>query len=230
MDWGAESGEEDDMAGNPDETDLWQAAQALNRAAAAVSPAASALPPLLFFTDPARTPRPWEVAARMPAGSGVVWRGFGRAEAGEEARRLRQVTAARGLVLLIGPDEGLAEAVEADGVHLPERDRGRAAELRRRHPRWILTGALHDPGAGPADTDRALDALILSPVFRAGGASATRPPLGAEGLAERVARLGLPVYGLGGITAGSVRALSGSGLCGVAAIEGVLEAYGPGPS
>ena len=230
MDWGAESGEEEDMAGNPDETDLWQAAQALNRAAAAVSPAASALPPLLFFTDPARTPRPWEVAARMPAGSGVVYRGFGRAEASEEARRLREVTTARGMVLLIGQDDGLAEAVEADGVHLAERDRGRAVDLRRRHPGWILTGALHDPEARPGDADRALDALVLSPVFRAGGASAARAPLGLEGLSGRVARLGRPVYGLGGITGESARALSGSGLCGIAAIDGVLKAFGPGRS
>ncbi|HEY0926902.1 MAG TPA: thiamine phosphate synthase, partial [Brevundimonas sp.] len=48
---------------------LWDAALALNRAATAVSPGAASLPPLLFFTDPERTPRPWETAARQPAGA-----------------------------------------------------------------------------------------------------------------------------------------------------------------
>ena len=49
---------------------LWGTALDLNRAAAAVSPAAGRLPPLLFFTDPERTPRPWETAAGLPTGAG----------------------------------------------------------------------------------------------------------------------------------------------------------------
>ena len=214
------------MAGDPDKTGLWQAAQALNRTAAAVSPAAAALPPLLFFTDPDRTPRPWEIAARMPAGAGVVYRGFGRPEAGHEARLLRRVTARRGLRLLIGQDDGLAEAVGADGVHLPERDLGRAAALRRRHPGWTLTGALH--GEATALASGALDAVVLSPVFRAGGSSADRPPLGIAEITRRVAGLPLPVYGLGGITAESAPGLSDTGLCGLAAIDGVVEAFSAG--
>ena len=72
---GAEKAEEEEVmilpAGYSDDARaLWNAATALNRAAAAVSPGAAWLPPLLFFTDPERTPRPWETAARLPAGSG----------------------------------------------------------------------------------------------------------------------------------------------------------------
>lgn len=226
MDAAAVTGDEEDMAGNPDKTGLWQAAQALNRSAAAVSPAAAALPPLLFLTDPDRTPRPWEIAARMPAGAGVVYRGFGRPEAPDEARTLRTVTRARGITLLIGQDDRLAEAVDADGVHLPERNLDRAAALRARHPAWMLTGALHGFAARPALA--ALDAVIVSPVFRAGGSSAERHPLGIEALARGVAGLPLPVYGLGGITADTAPGLSDTGLCGLAAIDGVVEAFGAG--
>ena len=50
-------------------TRLWETAKALNRAAARVSPSAAGLPPLIFVTDPDRTPRPWEIAARLPAGA-----------------------------------------------------------------------------------------------------------------------------------------------------------------
>jgi thiamine-phosphate pyrophosphorylase len=71
----------------------------------------------------------------------------------------------------------------------------------------------------------ALDAVILSPVFRAGGASADRNPLGIEYVSRRVADLPLPVYGLGGITAGTAAALTDTGLCGLAAIDGVLTAF-----
>lgn len=226
MDGGAETGDEEDMTGDPDENQLWQTAQALNRAAAAVSPGVASLPPLLFFTDPVRTPRPWEVAARLPRGAGVVYRGFGRPEMADEARLLRRVTAERGLRLLIGQDAELAEATEADGVHLPERDLGRAAALRSRHPEWILTGALHGEAAAPAPGS--LDAVVLSPVFRAGGSSADRDPLGIEAVTRRVARLPLPVYGLGGITAETAPALADTGLCGLAAIDGVVKAFSTG--
>nr|MBF0666190.1 thiamine phosphate synthase [Brevundimonas sp.] len=100
---------------------LWEVASVLARDAADVSRAAGRrrpdLPPLLFFTDPGRTARPWETAARLPAGSGVVFRAFGAADALDTARRLREATRGRGGLLLIGLDAELAEAVEADGVH-----------------------------------------------------------------------------------------------------------------
>ncbi|MBJ7511362.1 thiamine phosphate synthase, partial [Brevundimonas sp.] len=104
---------------------IWDAATALNRAAAAVSPAAARLPPLLFFTDPARTPRPWETAARLPPGSAVVYRAFGADHALEIGHRLRAVTREAGVELLVGKDADLADAVSADGLHLPEREADR---------------------------------------------------------------------------------------------------------
>ncbi|MDP3379302.1 MAG: thiamine phosphate synthase [Brevundimonas sp.] len=214
------------MTGDPGENQLWQTAQALNRAAAAVSPGVASLPPLLFFTDPVRTPRPWEVAARLPRGAGVVYRGFGRPGMVEEARQLRRVTADRGVRLLIGQDIDLAEAVGADGVHLPERDLGRAKALRSRYPFWLITGALH--GDAAVSGLEALDAVVLSPVFRAGGMSAVRDPLGVEVVTRYAGRAPLPVYGLGGITAETATALAGSGLCGLAAIEGVVTAFSAG--
>jgi thiamine-phosphate pyrophosphorylase len=110
---------------------LWEAASVLARDAAKVSRsrhrAGLNLPPLLFFTDPDRTPRPWETAARLPAGSGVVFRHFGRADSRETALRLREATRARDGLLLIGLDTDLAERVGADGVHLGREDGAIAA-------------------------------------------------------------------------------------------------------
>src|SRR5690606_33816832 len=87
---------------------LWEVASVLARDAADVSRAAGRrrpdLPPLLFFTDPGRTARPWETAARLPAGSGVVFRAFGAADALDTGRRLREATRGRGGLLLIGLD------------------------------------------------------------------------------------------------------------------------------
>ena len=207
-----------------DGAQLWAVSQALARAADAVRGGLrSRVPPMLLFTDPGRTPRPWEIAARMPAGSGVVYRSFGAADAVEVAERLRAVTRERGMALLIGMDADLAEGVRADGLHLPERALSAAYALSGRRPDWLLTGAVHSVEAARAARD--LDAVVLSPIFPAGGASARKPALGLDRLIEAAG--GARVIALGGITASNARALQGSGAYGVAAIGGMAEAYGP---
>ena len=204
---------------------LWAVAQALARAADSVrGGVGSRVPPMLLFTDPERTPRPWKIAARMPAGSGVVYRAFGAAEALETAERLRAVTRDRGMVLLIGLDAGLADRVGADGLHLPERALSAAYALSGRRPDWILTGAVHSAEAALACRD--LDAVVLSPIFPAGGASSAKPALGMEALVMAAGGR-TRVIALGGITTGNAGRLQGSGACGLAAIGGLAEAFGP---
>ena len=203
---------------------LWAGAQALARARLAVRGGEpSRVPPLLFLTDPERTPRPWEIATRMPPGSGVIHRGFGRPEALEEARRLRAVTRERGMALLIGLDADLADAVEADGLHLPERSLSAAYPLSGRRPDWILTGAVHSVEAALAARD--LDAVLLSPIFPAGGASSARPVLGLDALLE-ASMAATPVIALGGVTSANVVALADTGCAGVASVGGVVDAFG----
>jgi len=201
---------------------LWETAQALNRAAAAVSPDAARLPPLLFFTDPERTPEPWRVAARLPAGAGVVFRSFGSETALEAAHRLRAVTADAGVRLLIGADAALAEAVGADGVHLPERLADQAASLRAAHPERLVTAALHADG----EAVEGASARVLSPVFAVSGPSDVRLALGPEGFAAIARRQPQPTYALGGVTAANAASLLNTGACGIAAIGAIARAWG----
>ncbi len=209
-----------DLSG--DARTLLDAAVALARAAAPVSP--RGLPPLLFFTDPVRTPEPWRTAERLPDGAGVVYRGFGAPDADVVGRRLRRITTDRGVRLLIGLDADLAERIEADGVHLPERAAGQATVLRARRPDWLLTAACHRPeGAAP----QGLDALMLSPIFPAGGTSSVKPALGVEAIGAVVRSTGLPVYALGGIGLDTVGRLAGSGACGLAGVDAIQRAFGP---
>ncbi len=214
----------DDPVMTEDGARLWAVAQALARAADAVRGAGpSRVPPMLLFTDPDRPPRPWEIAARMPAGSGVVYRSFGAADALQTAERLRAVTRARGMSLLIGLDAALADRVGADGLHLPERALTAAYSLSGRRPDWILTGAVHSVEAAKAARD--LDAVVLSPILPAGGASAAKPALGPEALTQ-ASDGGVRVIALGGITAVNVAGLQASGAHGLAAIGGIAKAFG----
>ncbi|MFN3538051.1 MAG: thiamine phosphate synthase, partial [Brevundimonas sp.] len=206
-------------------TRLWETAKALNRAAARVSPSAARLPPQVFVTDPDRTPRPWETAARLPAGSAVIYRAFGRAGAEGDARRLRDVTREAGVRLLIGLDIALAMAVGADGVHLPERALHRAREARAAGL-TLVTGAAHSPEALGLAADMGLDAAVLSPVFATASPSGGEA-LGVEGFAALVSEARLPVLGLGGIDAASAPALAASGAAGICAVDGIVRAFGP---
>ena len=209
----------------PDAEILWEVAQVLAREAAEVSGAPRrALPPLLFFTDPVRTPRPWETAERLPAGAGVVYRHFGATDALETALRLRDVTARRDLRLLIGLDAGLADAVGADGVHLPERALDQAAGLAKAQPHWLLTGAAH--GAAALVHTVPLDAVVISPVFAAGGVSSLTSALGLPAFIALVHVAPVPVYALGGINTQTARSLVGSGACGLAGVSAIQSAIG----
>lgn len=225
MDGAEEAGKEGVMILSADAETLWGAATGLARAVAEVS-RDPGRPALLFFTDPARTPEPWLTAAGLPPGAAVVYRSFGSPDARSVAERLRGLTAERGVRLLIGLDADLAEAVGADGVHLPERALDQAGELRRRHPRWQVTGAVHS--VATLATARSLSAAVLSPVFAAGGASAHRSALGVAAFAAAVRAAPVPVYALGGISAANADTLAGSGACGLAGVASIQTAFGRG--
>ncbi len=209
---------------------LWRIASGLAREAAKVSRARGYrrpnLPPLLFFTDPERTPRPWEIAERLPVGAGVVWRHFGAPDAHETALRLREATRRRDGLLLIGLDAALAEAVEADGVHLPETATGEAAALAARHPGWTITAAFHDLSAFPDIVG--IDALVVSPIFPTGGASASKAPLGVDRLKALTKASPAPIYALGGVDASNAHDLIGSGAYGIAGVGAIRAAFGAG--
>ena len=195
--------------------------EALSRTAATFPPRTArgfVLPSLLFFTDPVRVADPEAVAHRLPRGAGVIFRAFGAADAEDQGRRLRAIADARGLILLVGADIDLAQAIGADGVHLPERLRDVAPGLRAGKPGGLITLAAHDEGAVRAGGTTDIDALVVSPVFDSNSPSAGTP-LGVAGLRALIAATDKPVYALGGIRAESIKALEGLGIVGVAAVE-----------
>lgn len=196
---------------------------ALARQAPCVSPPPPFLPPLIFFTDPARTPRPWDTVPGLPAGAAVVLRAFGASDAEEQGWHLRRACDGAGVKLLVGRDDELARAVRADGLHLPERDISRALLIREKYPHWLVTGAVHQ--AQTFGAAGGLHAAIVSPVFTAGGRSASKAALGIDDFTRMVAAAPCPVYALGGITAANVGQLSGTGACGIAGVDAFRTAF-----
>jgi thiamine-phosphate pyrophosphorylase len=194
----------------------------LARTAALLRPRADAgkgLPRLLFFTDPARTPDPEAVARTLPRGAAIVFRAFGAPDAEAQGLRLRKIARGRGLKLLVGADEALAGALQADGVHLPERLAHRAMRLKAAHPAWIVTAAAHSARAARRGLANGADAVVVSAIFPTSSPSAAAP-IGALRMAQLVRRVGGPVYALGGINNKTARRLKDAGLVGLAAVDG----------
>lgn len=176
------------------------------------------LSPLVFMTDPDRVPDPVSVVAKLPRGTAIIYRHFGQSGA---AGALREITRERGQQLLIGNDPELAESIDADGVHF-SRDLNLLGpiECRAKHPDWIITMAGLKSGhyAAPLDS---LDALFISAIFPSRSESAGTP-IGVAALKDRAARLPVPLFALGGVNAATARELIGSGIAGLAAIEGLI--------
>jgi thiamine-phosphate pyrophosphorylase len=180
--------------------------------------ARKALPALLFFTDPARTPDAEVIAATLPPGSAVVFRAFGAPDAEAQGRRLLKICRTHRLKLLVGADAHLAARIGADGVHLPERLAPGARALRR--PGWIVTAAAHSQMAAHRALAAGADAVVVSAVFASNSPSAGAP-IGPVRLAALARALPGPAYALGGVTNKTARRLVDAGLVGLAAVEGL---------
>jgi thiamine-phosphate pyrophosphorylase len=177
---------------------------------------------LVLMTDADRRPDPLPLAARLPAGSWVVLRHYGRPGRAELAARLARLCRARRLTLLVAGDFALARALSA-GLHLPEAmAAGPAARLRlwHRRRRRPLTVAAHGRRALVRAAALGADAALLAPLF----ATASHPGRAALGLLafRRLATVAkVPVYALGGVTGRTILALRGSAAAGVATVGGI---------
>lgn len=137
---------------------------------------------------------------------------------------LREVTRAHGALLVINDDLALARAVDADGVHLGERD------LPIREARDAAPGLLI--GASARSLDRARQALAegadllgVGAIFDARATKAdASAPQGLAWLAELRRHLGLAplLVAIGGVDASNAGACAAHGANGVAVVRALL--------
>jgi thiamine-phosphate pyrophosphorylase len=176
--------------------------------------------PLLFPTDPQRTPDILGTTARLPRGSGVIFRHFGAAERVETAFALTELCYSRGLVCLIAADPALALHVGAHGVHWPE---ARLGEARRYRGMFTYqTASAHSRRAIWRAAKAGMDAALVSAVFPSNSPSAGRP-IGAARFRHLAQTSPLSLYALGGVTPYTSGKIASFG--GIAAIEGVLQSF-----
>lgn len=130
----------------------------------------------------------------------------------ELARQARVVS-----TVLVNGRLDLALAAGADGAHLPA-DGVPVSSLRRRFPDALLGVSTH----GVEEVERAMrdgaDYVTFGPVWPTPSKERYGPPLGTEELA-RAARVGIPVYALGGVMLSRFGEAATAGAAGVAGIR-----------
>ena len=192
----------------------------------------AAVPRLLAITEPGRALGPeLEDWLRALAEAGVDGVQIRRKEL--PGRRLLELTrrARRALppgspgppapALLVNGRLDVTLAAGADGVHrpsagLPTREVRRLAEALGLD--LLIGRSTHDPDEVARARDEGADYVTFGPVFPTPGKAAFGEPPGLAGLG-RAAAHGLPVLGLGGVSAERLPELAGAGAAGAAGIR-----------
>lgn len=169
---------------------------------------------LAFLTD-RRGPDPDCVARILPAGSAIVLRHYDDPRRAGLAHRLRSLTRARGVLLLVAGDGVLALAVGADGVHW-RADQLPGAPAVAAHG-MIVTTACHSAEELRVAACCGAHAAFLSPAFRT-GSHPEADGLGPERFAAIAAAAALPVFALGGVDEQSAARLIGRNIAGLGAV------------
>lgn len=125
--------------------------------------------------------------------------------------------------VLVNDRLDVALASGAHGVHLPA-DGHPVSAVRKLVPAGFLIGrSTHSlEEARRADSEGA-DLLVFGPVFETTSKPGERP-VGLDALAEVVRQVRTPVFALGGVGPGEVRAVATTGAAGVAGISTFLTA------
>lgn len=163
---------------------------------------AKTLPALWLISDARNDARLERALARLPRGSGFIYRHYHLPDAARLARfrALRRAAKARGHIVILADSALTAREWGADGIY------GAPRSLTPRRSGLIHLATAHDMAELGLAARLGADAVLLSPVFP----TRSHPGSGVLGpvrfrLLARLTRL--PVIALGGITPHAVRAL-----------------------
>ncbi len=134
----------------------------------------------------------------------------------ELALKVRELTKRYGAKLLINERADIARAVEADGVHLPERSLPPSV-VKKLFPDLIVGFSAHSLESLKYAEDQGADFAVLGPVFKT-SSHPDAEPIGTLKFKEWVDQVKIPVYALGGITWEKVKRCYRAGAYGVAGI------------
>ncbi|WP_337488559.1 thiamine phosphate synthase [Phascolarctobacterium succinatutens] len=143
------------------------------------------------------------------------------AEMYAEALQLKALCDSFNVPLIINDRLDIAMAVGAAGVHLGQNDLPCAAARKILGEDYIIGVSAHNPAEAKAALQSGADYLGCGAVFGT-ATKADVQKLGTDGLAAICKAKGLPVVGIGGVTADNYREVRAAGADGAAIVSGIL--------
>lgn len=143
------------------------------------------------------------------------------AEMYAEALQLKALCDSFNVPLIINDRLDIAMAVGAAGVHLGQDDLPCAAARKILGEDYIIGVSAHNPAEAKAALQSGADYLGCGAVFGT-ATKADVKKLGTDGLAAICKAKGLPVVGIGGVTANNYREVRAAGADGAAIVSGIL--------
>lgn len=143
------------------------------------------------------------------------------AEMYAEALQLKALCDSFKVPLIINDRLDIAMAVGAAGVHLGQNDLPCAAARKILGEDYIIGVSAHNPAEAKAALQSGADYLGCGAVFGT-ATKADVKKLGTDGLAAICREKGLPVVGIGGVTADNYREVRAAGADGAAIVSGIL--------
>lgn len=143
------------------------------------------------------------------------------AEMYNEALQLKALCDSFNVPLIINDRLDIAMAVGAAGVHLGQDDLPCAAARKILGEDYIIGVSAHNPAEAAEALESGADYLGCGAVFGT-PTKADVQKLGTEGLAAICKAKGLPVVGIGGVTADNYREVRAAGADGAAIVSGIL--------
>ena len=132
------------------------------------------------------------------------------------ALKVRELTREFGALLLINERFDIARAVDADGVHLPERSFPPSV-VKRLFPDMIVGFSAHSLEGAKYAEKEGVDFITFGPVFKTSSHPEAKP-VGTMKLKEVTSQVRIPVYALGGVTWERIKLCYKNGAYGVAGI------------
>ncbi|WP_304267966.1 thiamine phosphate synthase [Phascolarctobacterium succinatutens] len=143
------------------------------------------------------------------------------AEMYAEALQLKALCDSFNVPLIINDRLDIAMAVGAAGVHLGQDDLPCAVARRILGEEYLIGVSAHNPAEAKAALQSGADYLGCGAVFGT-ATKADVKKLGTDGLASICREKGLPVVGIGGVTADNYREVRAAGADGAAIVSGIL--------
>lgn len=143
------------------------------------------------------------------------------AEMYAKALQLKALCDSFNVPLIINDRLDIAMAVGAAGVHLGQDDLPCAAARKLLGENYLIGVSAHNPAEAKAALQSGADYLGCGAVFGT-ATKADVKKLGTDGLAAICREKGLPVVGIGGVTADNYREVRAAGADGAAIVSGIL--------